>query len=151
MIILWFENASWFRVTILLDFYLIISLGTLSFLTINVTIFTTEAFSFFEFIFKWYYDSFINTGIIIKFHLYISNNSYKFVNCLSTVWAWFLMGSFTYYVVTEGEGGFGNDYDTCYCNMDKYCKSDYGGEGGGKNRPKIDYVICEWSLINNYL
>ena len=27
------------------------------------------------------------------------------------------------------------------------CKTDYGGGGGGpggKNVPKIDYVICEW-------
>ena len=51
------------------------------------------------------------------------------------------MGSFTYYVITEGRG-FVNDYSTCYCNMGQYCKSDYGGEGA-KNRPKIDYVICK--------
>ena len=41
-------------------------------------------------------------------------------------------GSFTYYVITEGEGSvmlFGNDYATCYCNMGQYCKSDYWGGG----------------------
>ena len=28
------------------------------------------------------------------------------------------------------------------------CKTDYGGGGGGKNVPKIDYVICERPLIS---
>ena len=45
-----------------------------------------------------------------------------------------------------GGRGFANDYATCYCNKYNYCKSDYGGEGGGKNSPKFDYVICELSL-----
>ena len=30
------------------------------------------------------------------------------------------------------------------------CKTDYGG-GGGKNVPKIDYVICEQPLIISWL
>ena len=31
------------------------------------------------------------------------------------------------------------------------CNTDYGGGGGGKNVPKIDYVICERPLITtNY-
>ena len=28
--------------------------------------------------------------------------------------------------------------------------NDYGGEGGVQNRPKIDYVICERSLMTTF-
>ena len=52
------------------------------------------------------------------------------------------MGSFTYYVITEREGG-GSEMITLHVIVTWVHTVKVITEGGGKTRPKIDYVICE--------
>ena len=54
-------------------------------------------------------------------------------------------GSFTYYVITKGEGGFRNDYANVIFALSN-AEFDYGRGEGVWKPTKSDYVICERSL-----
>ena len=98
----------------------------------------------------------IQCTIFAQFHLQIrcGTATTKMSVQQTEVIAFYPLGSFTYYVITEGRGGFlFNDYSSVILTQLLSVNFITSGKGGGvKNWPKSDYYeICERSLSKLYL